>query len=139
MGTDIAIHIEYLRHKRGKKPYWVHPGEEIIGDRLYYVFGILAGVRCNTEPLYHPRGMPGNATLKTYNDYKSFGEGLYATSWLTTQEFRECLETIDKIAKEEDGECYNENWLKNYWEIYNYMKDSEDAGEPARIVFWFDN
>ena len=33
----------------------------------------------------------------------------------------------------------SDDWLKEYELIYSYLKDSDEEGEPARIVFWFDN
>ncbi len=160
MGTDIHIHIEYLRRKKSKKPHWIHPGEEFDADRRYSVFGILAGLRSDIKPLYPPRGLPGDITMETYRHYKDYGGEAHIASWLTTQEFGECLDVVERIVEERskqpktDLQCNielvekllrnyhddnDDDWLKSYRLLYKYMKDSDDDGEPARIIFWFDN
>lgn len=138
MGTDIHIHVEYLRRKKGKKPYWMHSGEEFCADRLYGVFGILAGLRSDINPLYPPRGLPGDITMETYRHYKDYDGEAHTASWLTTEEFGDCLDAVDVVVREQEPEA-SDDWLKNYRLIHKYMKDSDDEGEPARIVFWFDN
>ena len=59
-------------------------------------------------------------------------------SWLTTQEFGKCLDAVDRIVKKEFP-YVDDDWLKNYLYVYNCMKESEDEGDQARIIFWFYN
>lgn len=138
MGTDIHIHVEYLRRKKGKKLRWIHSVEDFSTERLYGVFGILAGLRSNIKPLITPRGLPGDITMETYRHYKDYEGEAHTTSWLTTDEFGECLDTVDAAIREQEPEVIDD-WLKSYRLIHRYMKDSDDEGEPARIIFWFDN
>jgi len=138
MGTDIHIHIEYQRRKKGKKPRWMHSGEEFSTERLYGVFGILAGLRSDIKPLYPPRGLPGDITMETYRHYKDYEGEAHTASWLTTDEFGECLDTVGTIVREQEPDVSND-WLKSYRFIHKYMKESDNEGEPARIIFWFDN
>ena len=137
MARDIHLHVEYYRRKKGKKPRWVHSENNFINDRLYFVFSII-GMGGDINPLFPLRGLPGDLTLETYNDYKQWGGEALDVSWLTSHEFGKCLDTIDRIVKEECSYVDND-WLENYIYIYKCMKESEDEGEPARIIFWFDN
>ncbi len=136
MAIDIHLHVEYRRRKKGRKSHWVHSENVFINDRLYSVFSIL-GRGGSIKPLFPLRGLPGDLTLETYNNYKQWGGEAFDVSWLTTQEFGQCLDAVDSIVKEECS-CVEDDWLKNYTYIYRCMKESEDEGEPARIIFWFD-
>ena len=42
------------------------------------------------------------------------------------------------MAKERYPDA-DKDWLKDYEFILKNLRDSDDDGEPARIVFWFDN
>lgn len=139
MGTDIHIHVEYLRWKKGKKPQWIHADDTFFGNRNYHLFSLLAGWESEVEGLYPLRGIPDNSTFDTEKHYRDYGEEAHSASWLTTQEFGDCLDTVGNILKEEYPDDDTEDWLKHYYHIYRYMKDSDDEGEPARIIFWFDN
>lgn len=139
MGTDIHIHLEYQQRKKGKKPRWMHVNKEFEEQRRYLMFGILAGARSDVEPLFPPRGLPDDITQKTLRDHDDWGGDAHTESWLTTEEFGMCLNTVEVIYKERYQDEYQEEWLEDYHHIYRYMKDSDDEGEPARIIFWFDN
>lgn len=76
--------------------------------------------------------------METYRHYKDYDGEAHTASWLTTEEFGECLDAVDVVVREQEPEA-SDDWLKNYRLIHKYMKDSDDEGEPARIVFWFDN
>ena len=137
MATDIHLHVEYCRRKKGRKPRWVHSENVFINDRLYGVFSIM-GRGGDIDPLIPLRGLPGDPTLETYNDYKQWGGEALNVSWLTTQEFGKCLDAVDRIVKKEFP-YVDDDWLKNYLYVYNCMKESEDEGDQARIIFWFYN
>lgn len=138
MAIDIHLHVEYRKRKKGKKSHWVHSENTFINDRLYTLFSLL-GRGGEYDPLFPLRGLPGDPTSVTYESYKQWKGGICENaSWLTTQEFGECLDNYIKIVKEEikDSDC--EEWLKNYRLLYSCMKEAEDNGESARIIFWFD-
>ena len=137
MATDIWIHMEYRNRKTKKYKY----GGKFDGDRLYGVFDIIAGVRGNIKPIYPPRGLPGDVNNCIYKQYKEGKPDFHTASWLSTSEFRECLDAVNEIIREEDkkeGIIYDPDWAKSYELIYDYMKSYDADGEPARIVFWFD-
>ena len=139
MATDIHIHVEYQQRSKRGRLHWVHANEEFERDRNYDMFGILAGLRSDIEPIFPPRGLPEDISLETEQSHKDWGEGAHTESWLNTQEFGACLEAVEEIYKERCPDEYEEEYLKGYRLIYRYMKDSDDEGEPARIIFWFDN
>lgn len=135
MSTDIWIHIEHRSRKSGKHVYDFEPE----CARVYALFGALAGTRGGLEPIYAPRGLPDDVTPETLEEFNLFEKDAHTPSWLTTKELRECLDlTIKELSKEYDLKEIK-SWLKSYEWIYEYMKYSEDEGEPCRIVFWFDN
>ena len=135
MATDIWIHIEHRSKKSGKYVY----DFEADGERIYALFGALAGTRGSIDPIYDPRGLPDEVSPEVLEEFRLFEGDAHTPSWLNTEEFRRCLDvTIKTLSKKED-EKNVKTWLQAYEKIYEYMKYSEDEGEPSRIVFWFDN
>lgn len=137
MGTDIHIHIEHKSRKRKKFVY----DFEADGERIYSLFGVLAGTRGDCDALFDPRGLPTDVSPEVLEEYKLWDGDAHTHSWLTTEEFGKCLdsyfEDCTKVAG--NSEEYVREWMSSYYKIYEYMKYSEDEGEPSRIVFWFDN
>ena len=132
MGISIVVHMEY--RKRGKKQY-LYAGR-FQADRYYVLFSLMAGYPSYAQPLYPARGIPGNVTkcvLEEYQSWKNGGVAKYA-SWLTTDELEECVVEAHRLCGDETDDI----WPESYKEIFSYMKDYENAGEPCRIVFWFD-
>lgn len=63
-------------------------------------------------------------------------------SWLSTSELEYFINIGQDILKKEcekAGEDYNEHCFDSYIEVLGYLQEHENVGEPARIVFWFDN
>lgn len=89
--------------------------------------------------VFAPRGLPDDVTPETLEEYNLFKADAHTPSWLTTNNLRECLDLTIKEYSDEYGEENVKSWLKSYEWIYDYMKYSDDEGEPSRIVFWFDN
>ncbi|MBR6716666.1 MAG: hypothetical protein IKI83_09520 [Prevotella sp.] len=135
MATDIWIHIEHRSRKSGKFVYDFKPDSA----RVYALFGALAGTRGSLNPIYDPRGLPIDASPEVIEEHDLFEEDAHTESWLTTGEFRECLDLMIKELSNNYDLKEIKTWLKSYEWIYEYMKSSEDEGEPSRIVFWFDN
>ena len=135
MAKDIWIHIEHRSRKKNKYVY----DFEADGERIYALFGALAGARGAIAPLYEPRGLPNDVSPEVLEEYRLFEGDAHTPSWLNTEEFRRCLDlTITVLSKEEDEENVK-TWLQAYEKIYEYMKYCDDEGEPSRMVFWFDN
>ena len=57
----------------------------------------------------------------------------HSHSWLTTDEFEKVLKVYSDTKDEYGGVG------PSYRAVLAAMKAFEDAGEPARLVFWFDN
>lgn len=135
MGTDIHMYIE---HKSKKTHKFVFDFGQ-WGERIYNLFGTMAGTRGEYEAIYEPRGIPDDISPEVKEEYEIMWEGdAHTPSWLTTAEFRECL---DLVIKHSDYNASNEipSWLKEYEWMYEFMKYNEEEGEPCRVVFWFDN
>lgn len=149
MGTDIWVHAEYLNYRRRR---YQHIDKEFLIYRSYLLFDILGCGRGRREPLYCQRGLPNDVTAKTYKEFKDGELDFHDASWLTTQEYRKCLDRYCEIVNAKSGEAYE--WrldyiapelepdpkiIADYERIYRCLKSSEDKGNPARVVFWFDN
>ena len=134
MATDIWIHVEYKSRKTGKWTY----AYEVDGDRNYNLFSILAGTRGDCLPLYNPRGLPSDISDMAKKEYEDWGADAHTPSWLTTQEFKECLSTTIKRS-EDSYRDEMKKWLEPYYEIYEKMYTIESQGELCRMIFGFDN
>lgn len=65
MGCDIHTYVEYSRNGQ----YWRNLTNK-VGDRNYWMFGIMAGVRAEDLKLFEPKGLPdGPLGYLTENDY----------------------------------------------------------------------
>ncbi|MBQ7211341.1 MAG: hypothetical protein IJS19_01515 [Muribaculaceae bacterium] len=138
MATDIWVHAEY---RKGKSKQYHHIAE-FDCDRIYGIFALLAGVRLNIPPLFELKGLPGDISRITLEAYRDGKSDFHHMSWLSTSELEYCINVGKDILKKEcekDGEPYNEHCFDSYIEVLDYLKEYENIGEPARIVFWFDN
>ena len=140
MATDIWIRLEYKQKVKNKYKYVYVPEMTQHGDRKYGLFAIMAGICWDYGVLYPVRGLPVDASPEIANEYNGAPTFFHHASWLSTEEFKNCLDrfvfflTQDGIDPEEI-----EDSLKNYMNIYRYMKSWDEDGESVRIVFWFDN
>lgn len=133
MATDIWIHVEH--RSRNKYVY----DFEADGERIYALFGALAGTRGTIDPIYDPRGLPDDVSPEVLEEYRLFEGDAHTPSWLTTIEFRKCLDLTIKVLSKKEDENNVKTWFQPYEKIYEYMKYCESEGESSRIVFWFDN
>ena len=131
MGTDIHMYMEY--HSRKKKRFVY--GKRFVVDRLYGLFEIMANICREVKPLYEARGLPDDVTPQVLKSYKDYGGDAHHASWLTSSEFKECLDKADSLFSNDAPE----DRLKSYKRAYSYLYDSDKEGEPSRVVFWFDN
>lgn len=65
MGCDIHMYIEYADKDKKR---WRSFGKRINPGRNYAMFGILAGVRMETEFSYEPSGLPDNLGWESRSD-----------------------------------------------------------------------
>jgi hypothetical protein len=66
MGCDIHMYIEYKSKKREDNS-WFNFGGRINPGRNYFMFGILAGVRCIVEGAFEKKGLPENLSFESKN------------------------------------------------------------------------
>jgi hypothetical protein len=137
MGTDIHVYIEHKSRKNNKYVF----DFEADTNRAYSLFGVLAGARGDLDPIYIPRGIPKDVSPETLKEYEDFGADAHTASWLSTEEYRKCLDFHFRILSErkELSIEHIREWVEQYEKIYDYMEYSENEGEPSRIVLWLDN
>lgn len=161
MGCDIHCFIEY-KHKGSDS--WKAHGGKIHLDRDYDLFAVMADVRNYDKmvPVAPRRGLPADVGWKVQGEDRLLitetgaGDGectaasaarwvangiskyagphdAYVTnpdwhsrSWLTPDEFVEALTRADVV----NIEC---------WAVVATLREFEQRGCEARIVFWFDN
>ena len=136
MGADIWIHVEH----KPKDASWYAYGREFCVRRFYPLFGFMAGARSQYEPLFAPRGLPGDMSRTTCRKYKYGIPDFHTPSWLTVQEFKQCIDCAKAIAAAE-GLCFSADYnpFEDYDMVYGYMERFDASGKDCRIVFWFDN
>ena len=140
MATDIWIRVEYQKKVKHKYKYVYVPEMAQHGDRRYGLFAIMAGICWDYGVLYPVRGLPVDASPEIANEYNADSTFFHHASWLSTEEFKNCLDKYTFYLTQRGVEPSEiEDCLKNYMRIYRYMQSSDADGEPARIVFWFDN
>lgn len=130
MGMDIHIYMEYRERKTNRYKYY----REFETPRRYGLFGILADVFNDVNPLYISRGFPNDASDNVYKEYRNWGGDAHHVSWLDAEEFGYCLDYAKELYPDA-----SEDWLKESEFILKNLRDSDNEGEPARIIFWFDN
>lgn len=69
MGCDTHMYIEY--RKKGNED-WSSYGGRINPGRNYFIFGILAQVRCDTEFSFSPKGLPEKLAYKADQDNRLY-------------------------------------------------------------------
>jgi len=86
MGADIHMYVEYVnkeskkrREENGEPPYWMSFGRRINPGRNYIMFGLLAGVRYDSDKSLEPKGLPTDLGYTSMRDSRLFitedGEG----------------------------------------------------------------
>lgn len=130
MGMDIHLYMEYCERKTNRYKFY----REFDAPRQYGLFGVLAEVFFDENPLYLSRGFPSDASSHVSREYRDWGRGAHHASWLDAEEFGYCLD-----AAKERHPCAAEGCLSEYEYVLTCMKDSDADGESSRIIFWFDN
>lgn len=172
MGCDIHMYIEKrLRPEDAwvldenhvyEREYPDDPGYLLSATatgRNYYLFGLFAGIRGATKR-YKARGLPDDAcdTMKE----EANGPDWHSHSWLTLDEFKECLIAAEyDLTKNKSTEAfynyldyidqyetrpedyttvvnYCEQWMANELAEANLLNRT-DVKPEVRIIFWFDN
>jgi hypothetical protein len=83
--------------------------------RNYSLFGILAGIRSNIEPINDPKGMPGDVSPFVKEEHLKWGNSAHTPSFFTLQELLN--------VKDEDYSIYLEVDPVNYKRFLNGEKE----------------
>jgi hypothetical protein len=136
MGCDVHVHVEVkLKNHDG----WHHYSAPYV-YRNYELFGHMAGVRSDIEPIKPPQyRIPKDASPVTKADYEAWGDDAHTATWLGWEDATK-LETWGYFRKVAPGDqplfgyVFGERLetMLEYRGAFPYLED-------LRIVFWFDN
>lgn len=137
MGCDIHFHSEI---KIGNE--WHHYGHPSI-QRNYALFGKMAGVRGDSEPISQPKGLPDDCSLVTaLNAHKWDADG-HSHSWLNAKEILELENWLSKQLRDGSWRLEMDYWGYLFGNSWGGFTEYPDEREPflndIRFVFWFDN
>ena len=162
MGCDIHLFVEYKQYDN-----WYPFGyAELRLNRNYKMFGMMAGVRRNTELSFDPRGLPSDVSTVVDGENK-----LYVSDDSEKYTSVESAKRYEKMGCEityrdgkpvwvEHPDWHSHSWLKreeydkildkykgeelhplspDYISLKHIMYAYEANGSETRLVFWFDN
>jgi len=119
MGCDIHAYSE-RRDKYG----WELTGVA-NGDRSYYRFGLIAGVRRSFTESLEPKGFPKEVSCEVETLYKEWEGDAHSASHLTLKELKKLKNQLV------------DDWIKHLKIRKKEYKLTDN--DDLRIVFWFDN
>lgn len=125
MGCDIHAHLEIKVNDK-----WEHWSALNLG-RDYELFGLMAGVRGDLDPVSQPKGLPEDASLLTKMDSDKWDSDGHTHSWLSSNELALVIEQL----KAQPG---RDKWALQR-EFGYVFGDYPQERDDVRIVFWFDN
>jgi len=141
MGCDIHLHEEVKIEGE-----WHHYGAPSM-PRHYDLFGKMAGVRGEEDPIVEPRGMPEDATLLTRMDFERYGSSKHDASWLGPEEIAKLYDWMHENVVTEEFEfpehryfdyCFGSTFA-GFHEYGTRGTSIPEAVENVRFVFFFDN
>lgn len=133
MGCDIHLHIEISA--TGQWHHWATPSVA----RNYDLFGKMAGVRSDIEPIASPRGLPIDTTIPTRLDYERMKEDAHTASWLNKDEIEELSRWLTATYAPYDLAFDLEHVILHTYLFGNSITDMAHGVDDVRFVFWFDN
>ncbi len=97
--------------------------------RNYYLFGVLAGVRGDTNIISEPRGVPDDASYAYKKEVERWDGDGHSNSYYTLDE----LLAVDWDKINTDG------WIDEWLNTIENMKKIDPDPSKVRCVFFFDN
>lgn len=104
--------------------------DEYYGGRNYYLFSILADVRNSgeVEPLDYPRGIPDDASCGYLYKCDQWDSDAHSHSYFT----------LDELLNV-DWSQYDSDYIDEFMETIEKMKEIDDDPLNVRCCFFFDN
>ena len=146
MGVDIHTILQVKKQNK-----WETIAKNVYDGRNYELFGILAGVRGQAEPIVEPRGYPKGFLVDDENMtpideggfLDSYWMGEFGHSWLTLAELNSKLEN-DIYSAGECNEEYEDYFIGLRYLVSKMIVLAFDQGyvedfENVRLVFGFDS
>jgi hypothetical protein len=103
------------------------------GERWYWLFGQLAGVRRDGPPIVEPRGVPADVSEEAKKDIEDAGSDFHSHSWLSLKELQD-----HPWEQSHDGSLEAEH-IKPVRDWIARLAEIDPDPENVRIVFAFDN
>lgn len=146
MGCDAHMYVEY-RKKTFRENYWSNLGGKINPGRNYWMFGLIAGVRCEFEESLEPKGLPDNLGWYSEQDAHCYINDEYAdddNEYVTLETAKKWEGYGEKIIYHTDGkpwkvthpDWHSHTWLtteefKNVVNVYN----EKDQGKNKEVEY----
>ena len=123
--------------------YW-KTKELYPGGRNYYLFGVLAGVRYDIDPISEPKGIPDDCCYPIKSKIEGYGSDGHSHSYFTLKELLDVDWTkYQGIVTYKDWNVERTvdrtGWLNDFMTAIDKMKEIDPDPNKVRCVFFFDN
>lgn len=113
--------------------YW--SSDQFYRGRNYYLFAALADVRNDyeIEPISEPRGIPEDVSYPIKHILKvNWGSDAHSISYFTLKELLDVDWSKYQVGNRAD-------WLDEFMDTINKMKEIDEDPTKVRCIFFFDN
>lgn len=131
MGCDIHAHFEIKVDGE-----WLHYSQPHI-HRNYELFGKMAGVRGDEQPVSLAKGLPKDMSKTTILESIWLGADGHSHSWLNSKEIAEVIKFHE--SQTDPSIAYKVSHEHGWDSFEKYRDDYPEEIEDIRLVFWFDN
>lgn len=149
MGCDAHMYVEYKKESF-RDNYWSSVGGRINPGRNYWMFGLIAEVRCDFPNSLKQKGLPENLGYKANSDAHMYINDEYAddyNEYVTLATAEKWAGYGEKIIYHEDGkpwkvthpDWHSHTWLtcdefKSVIDNYNSLENSHKEVEYEAIL-----
>ncbi len=137
IGCDIHFYAEYnvngtwyplQEMEQDEDGYWdIDWKEEIYGERNYFVFGKIAGVR--SESYFSPKGIPDDLSMQIKDQVERYGIDGHSHSWLDIDEMEEVYTDFKNKKSDYGRSGMMDTWgfaVKRFKEIDKALKGMDN-------------
>lgn len=127
MGCDAHMYVEYKKESF-RDNYWSNVGGRINPGRNYWMFGLIAEVRCKFPNSLKPKGLPENLGYQSNSDAHCYINDEYAddnNEYVTLATAERWAGYGEKIIYREDGKPWkvtHPDWHSHTWLTYDEFK-----------------